>query len=376
MAVDMYESQSVDILVVGGGVFGSLVALELSKKGFSVKLLEKNSSLMTGASLNNQNRLHLGYHYPRDLETARQCQRGFEEFKRRYPNCILGGFDNIYMISAENSKVSMDEYLKFCEQAKLPVDLVELGNFEPPIFNSEGGLYTNEVVYDCQILKELVTDELLQNNVEVKCNAKVDRMKEVSEGFISFFNEERISSKAVVNCTFSNLNSFNKYLGLDGNTLQYELTVVPVIKWRPQEKLVGITVMDGPFFTVLPHGKSGNYLLYHVEHTVTQTVVGDTYPDSWANPKEAVGKDEAKLLCQKMISAAMRWVPDLRHAEYIDFLASVRVVLPYEDATDRRPSIIERLTTDAPFYTVFSGKIDHSIWVSKDLANKLEASLN
>ena len=35
---------------------------------------------MNGASSNNTNRLHLGYHYPRDLNTAQQCKKGFELF--------------------------------------------------------------------------------------------------------------------------------------------------------------------------------------------------------------------------------------------------------------------------------------------------------
>ena len=151
MVDDMYEPQEVDILVIGGGVFGSLTAIELSKKGFSVKLLEKNSSLMMGASLNNQNRLHLGYHYPRDLETAKQCQRGFEAFKARYPSCILGGFPNVYLISNENSNVTFEEYISFCRKANLPRNTVDLKTFEPLVNHIEGGLHTDEVIYDCKI---------------------------------------------------------------------------------------------------------------------------------------------------------------------------------------------------------------------------------
>ncbi|AXS40727.1 FAD-dependent oxidoreductase [Breoghania sp. L-A4] len=58
------EVSKVDAVVIGGGIFGCLSAIELSKLGLSVKLLERESSLMQGATLNNQNRLHLGYHYP------------------------------------------------------------------------------------------------------------------------------------------------------------------------------------------------------------------------------------------------------------------------------------------------------------------------
>ena len=66
-----------------GRDFCCLCAIELSRLGYEVAIFEKNSDLMLGATLNNQKiGLHLGYHYPRDLETARQSALGFELFKR------------------------------------------------------------------------------------------------------------------------------------------------------------------------------------------------------------------------------------------------------------------------------------------------------
>ena len=38
-----------------------------------------NSNFLIGASKNNQNRLHLGFHYPRDIKTVYQCIDGFEK---------------------------------------------------------------------------------------------------------------------------------------------------------------------------------------------------------------------------------------------------------------------------------------------------------
>jgi L-2-hydroxyglutarate oxidase LhgO len=58
------------VTVTGGGIFGCTTALELSAKGFDVNLFELNDDILKGASKNNFNRVHLGYHYPRDLETA------------------------------------------------------------------------------------------------------------------------------------------------------------------------------------------------------------------------------------------------------------------------------------------------------------------
>ena len=92
-----------DVIVIGGGIFGCLTAIELSKKGLRVQLHEKNDQIMIGASLNNQNRLHLGYHYPRDLETASQCQKGFEAFSM-YLQYQRGNENRLEVFFSENRK--------------------------------------------------------------------------------------------------------------------------------------------------------------------------------------------------------------------------------------------------------------------------------
>ncbi len=59
------------IAVIGGGVFGTMIAIRLAELGPSVSLLERLPALMQGTS-SLANRLHFGFHYPRDEETARQ----------------------------------------------------------------------------------------------------------------------------------------------------------------------------------------------------------------------------------------------------------------------------------------------------------------
>jgi len=59
------------IAIIGGGLFGITSFLLLRSSGHDCFLLEKNRKIMLGASTNNLNRLHWGYHYPRDNETAR-----------------------------------------------------------------------------------------------------------------------------------------------------------------------------------------------------------------------------------------------------------------------------------------------------------------
>jgi hypothetical protein len=375
MEAGMSDLIKYDVIVIGGGIFGCLTAIELSKKGLRVQLHEKNDQIMIGASLNNQNRLHLGYHYPRDLETASQCQKGFEAFKTRFSECILEKFCNAYFISSTDSNVKFTDYKKFCEAANLPIRKIDLDNFIPTLQNIDGGLFTDEVVYDSSILKRLVLKELEKESVDVVTKSNVKSIYDKGIGFVIKTEQESFETLSVVNCTYANFNDFNKELGLVSQRLQFELTIVPIIKWRKGLDPIGITVMDGKFFTVLPFGKTNNYLLYHVDHTVQETIVRSHYPTEWRNTKDYVGEDVAIEAFNKMKLASSKWLPSILDAEYIDYLTTVRVVLADVESTDRRPSLISRANLSSPFYNLFSGKIDHSIWVAEEISNKLFAEL-
>ena len=59
-----------DIIIIGSGWYG-LHILKYLKENFNylnIILLEKNNDIFQNSSNYNQNRLHLGYHYPRSLK--------------------------------------------------------------------------------------------------------------------------------------------------------------------------------------------------------------------------------------------------------------------------------------------------------------------
>ena len=357
------NGQNTHIAVIGAGIFGCLIAMELARRGCSVNLYERNSEIMVGASLNNQNRLHLGYHYPRDDNTARQCIKGFEKFKLAFSNCVLGDFQNNYYISSRDSKVSMLEYEQFCRRVGLPISPVS-ENFDIKVQNIIGGLSTDEVVYDSRLLAQEVKELLSQSDVSMFCEHDITSVsKDDSNKFnLNSGNVKVGQFDKVINCTYANYNKFNKDLGLEDQLLQYEYTLVPIIKWL--DVPVGITIMDGPFMTVLPFGLSGNSLLYHVEHTVIQSEVSHNLNQDWlsksTSPTNYIDKDHH---FKKMMEACIEFVPDLSTAELVGFLEGPRVVFSGKDSTDERPSVINVLDKDG-FFSVFSGKIDHSIWVA------------
>ena len=68
------------VAVAGAGWFGCHIASELIQGGHEVVVFEASDDVFTGASGINQNRLHLGFHYPRSYETREQSRDGFQLF--------------------------------------------------------------------------------------------------------------------------------------------------------------------------------------------------------------------------------------------------------------------------------------------------------
>ena len=69
-----------------------------------------------------------------------------------------------------------------------------------------------------------------------------------------------------------------------------------------------------------------------------------------------------------MIEKCSNFMPVLKKSKLINFLEGPRMVLPRKDESDERPSIITNMDD---YIEVFSGKIDHSIWVAEEINKKL-----
>lgn len=62
----------VDKLIIGAGIYGLYSALKCGESGQSVIVLERESAPFMRATYINQARVHMGYHYPRSISTAKK----------------------------------------------------------------------------------------------------------------------------------------------------------------------------------------------------------------------------------------------------------------------------------------------------------------
>jgi glycine/D-amino acid oxidase-like deaminating enzyme len=367
-------SNVTNVAVIGCGIFGAEIALKASLCGLSVTVYEANADILTGASKNNQNRLHLGFHYPRDLETGQQSIRGFAAFKQKYERCIEGGFQNAYFISNKGSLTSAQGYLDFCGRLGVPYRAISASMFPVEVLGADTGILCEEVVYDCGILRELVRERLRLENINVALGERVLRIQKAGKCFrIESQNQAPVIADVVINCSYADINRLTEQLGNTVPERLFEYTVVPIIRLHMPK--VGITIMDGPFMTVLPYGKSEHYLLYNVEHTVVARQIAKQLEPRWLAPDSApfASMDKSHYF-RKMIEVCSAYVPMLEDATLVGFLEGPRMVLARTEDTDARPSIITEY--DESYFTVFSGKIDHCMWVADDMYLRIKSRFN
>jgi glycine/D-amino acid oxidase-like deaminating enzyme len=109
--------------VLGGGLQGCCIALELAARGARVKLFDKNEALLSRTAIANEGKVHLGYMYAGDptLSTAKRMMTGalaFAPFLERHlgkpARSFLVSGPAIYVVHRD-SQVSADDccsYLK------------------------------------------------------------------------------------------------------------------------------------------------------------------------------------------------------------------------------------------------------------------------
>lgn len=242
-----------NIKIIGAGIFGCVIGYELSRAGHSVTIIEQDSDIMQRASKCNHNRLHLGYHYPRSVETAEQSLEGLVTFLINYKDAIVTNFPNYYMVAKKNSYINSKQYIDFCTQVNINYDI------EYPSSNIvnknyiQTSLKTDEPVFDYDVLKLLVKN--LIKNIPIKFNTK--------------FDGNILDCDYLINTTYAGVNEVNKQLGIPKIPLRLQDVVVPYFKLDSNP--FGVTIMDGPFCSVLPKGKNKNeFLLYSVEHSLVK----------------------------------------------------------------------------------------------------------
>lgn len=364
-----------DAIIIGGGFYGAAIAVYLTaRRGFrSVVLIERERELMTRASHNNQARIHNGYHYPRSFTTAYRSRVNFSRFVRDYAFAVKSDFTKVYGIARRNSKVTAKQFGRFCRDigAKFgpaPVSISSL--FEPRLI--EEVLVVEEYVFDAVRLADWAREALSAAGVDVRLETRATEIKQpqganrldvtcVGAGHES----ESILGRYVFNCTYSAINHLGGDFPGTKTRLKHEITEMALLEVPPALSSLGVTVMDGPFFSMMPFPSRGLHSLSHVRYTPHRS----WFDENALEPHDQMRSYSRTSHSNRMLRDVARYLPAVSKARYVESLFEIKTVLVKNEADDGRPILFERYPELPNCFSILGGKIDNIY----DVLEKLDA---
>lgn len=358
-------------VVIGGGFYGVNIALYLAQQNKGqVILLESENSLLSRASYHNQARVHNGYHYPRSFTTAYRSRINLPRFVEDWPSAVKKDFTKLYAIARNNSKVTAKQFARFCKEIAVKIEPAE--EFSQ-LFNNrliEESFLVEEYVFDASVLAEWAKSQVEFAGMEVFLNATVTEIVNHQSGLVvSYGHDEdiqKICAEKVFNCTYSGLNQFGGDFGGTHTKLKHEVTEMALMQMPDCLKSIGITVMDGPFFSMMPFPARGLHTLSHVRYTPHFNWLDE----KGINPYEKLALYEKQTRVDRIVRDVQRYIPDVAKAKYCDSLFEVKTILVKNETDDGRPILFEEYPELPGLYSVLGGKIDNIYDVLERLNNE------
>lgn len=369
----MQNLKQQNIIIIGAGFYGCSLALYLKEKGFNnITLLEREAEIMKRASYTNQARVHNGYHYPRSFITGLRSRINFPQFVKEYDFAIKKDFTNLYAISKRNSKITSHQFERFAQDIGANFETVE--SRYKKYFNSDlvDKVYlTEEFCFDSSKLKSHFLEKFITKEIGLIYNAEIknicnDRGK-IKILFDSEDQEILKEADIVLNCSYSGL---NKISAQSNNTkLKHEFTELCLISPPEELKNIGITIMDGAFFSMMPFPAENCHSLSHVNYTPFSHFFDS---EGKRDPIKELDKYNKTSRFNYMIADVSRYCPILKESNYIRSLFEVKTVLASNELNDGRPILFRKDENIHPkFFSILGGKIDNIY----DVYNQLDKIL-
>jgi glycine/D-amino acid oxidase-like deaminating enzyme len=367
------ESDIVDYLVIGGGFYGCCLGLFLRSVSESVTVVEAGAQIMERASRVNQARVHTGFHYPRSVLTAAKSMALHRRFAEDFPEAVKTDFRMLYAIARHHSKVSAGRFARMFSELNAPIR--PIGTRERALFASdliEDAFECVEYAFDYSALRRILGARIEACGLNLMLNAEVLELTEQADAVVvTLVCGREIRARHVFNVTYGQINHVLRKAELPPAALKYELAEIVMV--RPPEELagLGVTVMDGPFFSVMPYPAEDLYSLTHVRYTPH---LNWTDADSDASPYQIAARFSGPSRSRHMIQDSMRFLPCLAGLEVQGALIDVKAVLLKNEEDDGRPILFQRRPAQSRVVSVLGAKIDN-IYDLFDLVRRLEPTL-
>ena len=358
-----------DYLVIGGGIFGSHAAKLLQTRA-AVGLVERESTLLSRASKQNQTRLHTGAHYLRAPRTALIAKKYHDRFLKDHEYAINKTSKHIYGLAKYGSLTDGKGFERFCDWLEIEYERIAVSDY----FDSSritDSYMISEYSYDPYLIAQSYQNEIQNSDIRLFLNSEIIDARKIGRKWsikIRNIRDENISIEAgsVINATYSNLNSVSNLFTLPESQIKHEYSELLLLH-APTLIDTAITVMDGPYFSITPYGLTGLHVLSSVvytHHTSTQNF-GKKFSCQIVNGVCEVNKFHVCQNCRNKPRSAQRFMlnqlstyvpnsgPVFNHGQ----LETIKTTWGIEDYRNERQTSIKKLSSKPDFYNVLSGKV-------------------
>jgi glycine/D-amino acid oxidase-like deaminating enzyme len=351
-------------IIIGGGTYGCFAALKLAELhgGGSVVIVEQESEIMQRASYNNQARVHNGYHYPRSLLTALRSRINAPRFLAEFKDAIFTSSEQYYAVSRRQSNVTASQFAQFCR--RIGADLRPAPAEVKKLFNDEfieAVFGVTEHAFDADKLRECLRERIAGAGIKVLTRTEATRIRPgvmlvVETQDLRSGEPRTLRGRYLYNCTYSRLNQILSQSGLQTIHLQHEATEIALVELPPRLRNLSVTVMCGPFFSVMPFPPLGLSTLSHVSYTPHYEWADEPAADGYSPHSPAF---PLPTRFDRMRRDAARYVPALREMSYVRSLWEIKTILPQSGVNDSRPILFKRDPAAPNVVSILGSKIDN-----------------
>lgn len=352
-----------DLVVVGGGFYGCVIALHAVRRWFleRVLLVERESDVMQRASWRNQARVHGGYHYPRSYTTAFRSRANYPRFLADWPDATRCTHTALYAIARHDSKVTARQFERFAHDIGAPLapaSAEQSAWFDPR--RIEAVYEVEEAVFDASLLATQARTELAAAGIALSLDTRVLGITRHDGGGVNVAwsragTTGHWRAGRVLNCAYAGLAGAVGDASTLGTSLKHEIAEMALVSVPAPLVDVAITVMDGPFFSLLPFPAAGLHTLSHVRYTPHRSWIEDGRLDPYA---ELARHDEPSRF-ERMRRDAARYMPMLADLRHEGSMMEVKTVPLRNETDDGRPILFAPHPRLTGVHSVLGGKIDN-----------------
>lgn len=352
-----------DLVVVGGGFYGCAIALHAARRWRlrRVLLAEREDGLLQRASWRNQARVHGGYHYPRSYTTAFRSRANYPRFLADWPAATRRTATALYAVARRQSRLTARQFERFVSDIGAPMEPAtaeQIAWFDAR--RIEAVYRVDEAVFDATVLAGQAREDLAAAGIEVSLRTHVLGVEQDREGGLRIDwrkdgSEGHWRAGRVLNCTYAGLAAAVGDAGAIAATLKHEIAEMALVQAPDMLADTAITVMDGPFFSLLPFPARGLHTLSHVRYTPHASWIEDGRVDPYA--RLATHREPTRF--ERMRRDAALYVPMLGGLRHAESMLEIKTVPLRNETDDGRPILFSPHPRLGGVHSILGGKIDN-----------------